>query len=79
MIVMQMLVAAGQTGGDTLFDNRWLSGAALVAGAFVLAAGVTSAIAVAFHRERSIVNWGIILFGLLALTFITGEFLSPHS
>jgi hypothetical protein len=33
-------------------------------GVFALAAGVTSVIAVAYHRERSIVNWAIILLGL---------------
>lgn len=78
MLFFGALVDAGQRGGEQFFDNLWLSGTILFAGLFALTAGVMSVIAVAFRRERSIISWAIILFGLFVLTFALGEVLVPH-
>jgi hypothetical protein len=78
MAMFFSLATSGQTGGDTFFDSLWLATTILTAGVLVLAAGATSAIAIVFHRERSIINVAITLVGLLALVFIVGEFAMPH-
>ena len=48
-----ILVAAGHRGGDTFFDNLWLSGTMLAAGFSAFAGGVRAAVAIVRRRERS--------------------------
>ncbi len=74
--LLNVLVAAGQTGGDTIFSNLFLSIPAL--GAAALTAGAFAAFAVVRRRERSVLVLAAMIFGLLVLVFVVGEVASPH-
>ena len=67
-----------QEGGETLFDNLWISIPMLGAGASTIAAFITGIIAIIKNKERSILVIITTLFGLLVLWFVAGEIVSPH-
>ncbi len=81
-----LLLAAGMTvvsvfkqeGGETFFDNLWISVPMLSAGAAATAAFFAGIIAVIKQKERSILVIITILLGLLVLWFVVGEILVPH-
>ncbi|MEX1124086.1 MAG: hypothetical protein WD895_03620 [Acidimicrobiia bacterium] len=78
LLAMQFAVALGKEGGETFFDNWWLSGPAFVAGAAAFSALVSGVVAMIREHDRSI---GVILstlLGLLVAFFITGEILAAH-
>jgi len=67
-----------QEGGETFFDNLWISIPMLGAGASTIAAFITGIIAIIKNKERSILVIITTLFGLLVLWFVAGEIVSPH-
>jgi membrane associated rhomboid family serine protease len=78
MFLMQILVISGQRGGNTFFDNLWLSLPALAAGLSILAAGILAAAAIFGKGERSLFSFLALLLGLFVLLFLVGEFSVPH-
>lgn len=75
---MNVLVASGQRGGDTIFDNLALSVPALLAAGSVMMAFMIGALGIWKYHERSALVWLITAIGLLVLIFLTGELISPH-
>ena len=76
--VFQIMVAVGQRGGETFFDNIRLSTVAVVAaisGIFSLLIGLISIIK---SKERSILVFVATMIGLFVLIFIIGELAFPH-
>ena len=67
-----------QTGGDTIFDNLWISISMLSAGASAIAATFTGIVSVWRQKERAILVFVSSLIGLLVLWFVLGEILVPH-
>jgi len=76
--VANIAVATGQEGGETVFDNLWISVPMLGAGATVLTAGGFAGFAIIRRRERSLPVAGVMAFGLLVFLFLVGEISSPH-
>ena len=73
MLVIQLMVVSGQTGGNSFFDNWYLSITALSIGAsgiMCLAAGLIAAIK---YKERSVLVWLTVLWGLVVVYFMVGE------
>lgn len=77
-IVMQAFVTAGQQGGDTLFDNLYLSVPAIIGGCAALGAFFSGAFAIIWRKERSVLTIGGTLIGLIVLMFVVGELAVPH-
>ena len=78
LCLMQALVASGQRGGDTFFDNPWLSLPALAGALSALAAGLLAALAIIRRGERSLFSFLVLLLGLFVLLFLVGEIAVPH-
>ena len=75
MFVVSVL---GQEGGETFFDNLWISIPMLGAGASAIAAFIAGIIAIIKNKERSILVIIAAMIGLLVLWFVVGEILVPH-
>lgn len=75
MFVVQVL---GQTGGDTIFDNLWISIPMLGALASAIIAFILGTISIITKKERSIFVFIATTIGLLVLIFALGEILFPH-
>ena len=75
MFVVSVL---GQEGGETFFDNLWISIPMLGAGASAIAAFIAGIIAIIKNKERSVLVFISSLVGLLVLFFVLGEVFSPH-
>jgi len=75
---MTVVTAFHQTGGNTIFDNLWISipmlGAAVsaITGLFVGIAAIWK------QKERAILVFVPIIIGFLVLFFVLGEILVPH-
>jgi len=67
-----------QEGGETFFDNLWISIPMLNAVASAIAAFITGIIAIIKNKERSILVIITTVIGLLVLWFVVGEILVPH-
>jgi hypothetical protein len=78
LVAFPILVASGQRGGETFFDNLVLTIPILLAGASGVLALFTGLIAVIGKRERSILVFLAVLIGLLVLLFGLGEVMFPH-
>ena len=76
--LFQVLIASGQRGGDTFFDNPWLSLPALAGALSALAAGLLAALAIIRRGERSLFSFLALLLGLFVLLFLVGEIAVPH-
>jgi hypothetical protein len=78
LVVFYAMVNAGQTGGETFFDNWLLTGPMLV----VLVAGVGglvgAVVAVIRGAERGITLLLPVAWGLIVTMFTLGEFTNPH-
>ena len=72
------LVAAGQRGGDSFFDNPLLAVTMLMAGTAAIAGGITAGVAIVRNRERSLLVVVVLLLGLLVSAFVLGEVFVPH-
>ena len=77
-IAMQILVAAGQTGGEGFPGNLLLFIPGVLGAAFGVVAFFTGLFAIIRKRERGILVFVITLIGLLITFFLLGEILSPH-
>ena len=71
------VVASGQRGGNSIFDNLWISAPALAAAGLALAALFVGLVAVARRHERSLAVWATIIATGLAWLFIIGEVAVP--
>ncbi|OGY24460.1 MAG: hypothetical protein A2172_04920 [Candidatus Woykebacteria bacterium RBG_13_40_15] len=86
VVLFFLLLATGMTavsvfkqeGGETIFDNLWISIPMLSAGAAAIAALITGIISIWKSKERAILVFVATLIGLLVLWFIIGEILAPH-
>lgn len=67
------LAATGQKGGETVFDNLWLTIPGGLGGVCAVASFVVGGIGVAFGKERSLVSIFTTVIGLLATVFLFGE------
>lgn len=72
-VAMNIAAMAGQTGGDTFFDNLWLSIPAIIAAVGVLAAAACAVYALTLQRERSAIVMAAFVIGVVALVFLIGE------
>ena len=70
--------ALGQEGGETFSDNWWLAGPGLVAAVSALVGFVTTIIALARWRERSISVIVALAVSSMAIIFVLGEIIVPH-
>ena len=77
-IIFQLLVFAGQRGGETFFDNLLLTIPIFLAGIFAIAAFVTGLISIIKNKERAVLVYIITLIGLFILWFVVGEIVVPH-
>lgn len=76
--VFFLMVAAGQRGGETIFDNWLLTGPIAVAGISATAAALVGLIALVRDRERGLVVLLAIVLGALVTLFFAGELLNGH-
>jgi hypothetical protein len=72
------LVAAGQRGGDTLFDNPLLALTMLMAAAAAITGGIMAGVGIAAKHERSLLVVAALLLGLLVSIFVLVEVIVPH-
>lgn len=77
LLSVQLMVASGQTGGETFFDNLYISIPMALAGLSGVLALVAGAIAIVKHRERSPLVFIAALIGLFIVVFAFGEILGP--
>jgi cytochrome bd-type quinol oxidase subunit 2 len=77
-VLFQLLVASGQRGGETFFDNLALTIPILLAGISGVSAFVTGIIGIIKSRERSFLVFLTTTIGFFVLVFCLGEFLFPH-
>ena len=75
MFVVQVL---RQEGGETFFDNLWISITMLGAGACAIAALFTGIISIWRYKERSVFVFIATLMGFFVLWFVLGEIIVPH-
>ena len=75
MFVVSVL---GQTGGETFFDNLWISIPMLSAGVAAIAAFFTGIVSIWKSKERAVLVFIASLIGLLVLWFVIGEVVVPH-
>ncbi len=78
LIVLQLLIAFGQRGGDTFFSNLLLAIPGLLAGIFGISAFTAGTIAIIRSKERSILTYIAVIIGLLVLAFVMAEIIYPH-
>lgn len=75
---MVAVAASGQPGGQTISDNWWISGPALVAGVGAVGSFLTGLLAVLLRRERSpLVLSAVIVEGFVTV-FLVGELAVSH-
>ncbi|HLF61351.1 MAG TPA: hypothetical protein VI980_09255 [Acidimicrobiia bacterium] len=75
---LALAIASGEERGETLTDNWWLSGPALLGAAGAFSALVTGVVAMIHEHDRSIAVILSTLIGLLVASFVTGEIAVPH-
>jgi len=77
-ILVQLLIASGQRGGETFFDNLWLSIPVLVEAICGISAFFTGIIGILRQKERAISVFLATVIGFFVLWFVLGEILVPH-
>ena len=75
---LQLLVASGQRGGNTFFDNPVLAFTGIGMGIAGVLAFFTGIAGIMRYKERNVFLFLSIAIGLFVLTFWLGEILSPH-
>lgn len=76
--LFQFLVASGQRGGATFFDNLLLTIPIFLAGICGVSSFFAGLIGIIKSKERSILVFLATTMGLLVLLFLFGEILFPH-
>ena len=77
-LMAQIAIMSGQRGGDTFFDNLWISMPMLLAFLSIFLSMVLGAISIIKDHERSPIIFTACIIGLLITIFVLGEFLYPH-
>lgn len=77
LLIGNTVVASGQRGGETFFDNLYISIPMILAGLAGIAAFVTGFISVIKVKERSPFVYIATVIGLLLMIFLAGELLGP--
>jgi cytochrome bd-type quinol oxidase subunit 2 len=77
-IILSLLAASGQQGGDTFLDNLALAIPGLIMIISGVAAFFTGIISLIRSRERGILVFIATLLGLFVIIFITGDLLFPY-
>ena len=77
LLSARLIVASGQAGGETFFDNLYISIPMLLAGLSGTLSFVVGLIAIIKQKERSPLVFISALIGLLILGFTAGELLGP--
>ena len=78
LVVMAAVVASGQRGGNTLFDNWWISAPALVAAIGAVGSFATGLVAILHFRERSPLVMVTVLVAGLVVVYLVGELAITH-
>ncbi len=73
LIIGMTVVATGQIGGNTIFDNLYISIPMLSAGICAIASFITGIISIIWKKERSILIFISSIIGLVILWFVIGE------
>jgi len=76
--LFQLLVASGQRGGATIFDNMLLTVPIFAAGAAGIASFITGFMSMFRRGERSVLVFLATAVGFFVLFFVVGEFAFPH-
>ena len=77
-IVARIVVASLQAGGETFFSNLSISIPMVLAGLSGIAAFFTGIIGITKSKERAVAVFITTIIGFFVLTFVSGEFVSPH-
>lgn len=77
-VLAMISIASGQRGGDTFFDNLWISIPMFLAGITIIASFLFGFISIVKDNERSLFVFICCLIGFFVLIFLAGEFLFPH-
>lgn len=77
-LIAALIVASGQRGGETFFDNLAISIPMALAGICGITAFFIGLIGIIRSKERAILVFIATFIGLFVLVFIIGEFSSPH-
>ncbi|MEK6906651.1 MAG: hypothetical protein AABW81_03450 [Nanoarchaeota archaeon] len=78
LILAMLIVASGQEGGETIFDNLLISIPMILAVVSAIASFITGIISIIWKKERGILIFISAIIGLLILWFVLGEILVPH-
>ena len=78
MLVFIAAIALGERGGESFFDNLWLTVPFLAAYGAAVAAFGLGVFALAAQRERHLVVVAATLVGLLVTAFGVAEIAFPH-
>lgn len=78
LISGMLIVASGQEGGKTIFDNLLISVPMISAVISAIASFFTGAISIIWKKERGILVFISTIIGLLVIWFIIGEIAVPH-
>ena len=78
LITGMIVVATGQEGGETIFDNLFISIPMITAAICGIASFFTGIISIIWKKERCILIFISSIIGLLILWFIIGEIIVPH-
>lgn len=77
-IYMNLLVAFGQEGGDTLLDNPLLALGGVTLALSGISAFASGIIATFKYKDRSLLVFISTLIGFLITMLLLGEIVSPH-
>jgi predicted Abi (CAAX) family protease len=77
-VLMQILVALGQEGGETFFSNLVLAIPGLLMVVCGLCGLLTGAFSVAMRKERSVLVFVATAIGLLFTAFVVGDLIAPN-
>jgi hypothetical protein len=78
IIGILVVVLGHQTGGDTFFDNLYISIPMILSGISGIAAFFAGIAGILIRKERSIIVFLCTGIGLLVIIFVLGEFLGSH-
>lgn len=77
LVLMAMLAAAGQLGGERQIDHFWLAIMGALALGTGMAAGVTALLAAVRHGERSVLVFMVIALGAMVTLLAIGVIATP--
>ncbi|MDD3840846.1 MAG: hypothetical protein PHP06_09810 [Clostridia bacterium] len=76
--LFQFLVATGQRGDATIFDNLVLTIPIFIAGIAGIASFITGLTSIMKSKERSVFVFLASVIGLFVMLFVLGEIIFPH-